>query len=402
MEEDHIEEATQPGQYLAYEREKKGFTIEDIAGKLHLSPQVIRALEEEAYDKLPELVYVRGYIRSYCRLLSIDPIPVLDMYTANLPREEVQLLEDLSPSSPVNENQQRLIMIWGSVAVVSILFILIMSWWQEDQPIAISLNEPPVLQEDTATQSNANDIDINEPPVLQEDTAIQSNANDIDINEPPVLQEDTAIQSNANDIDINESPVLQEDTAIQSNANDIDINEPPVLQEDTAIQSNANGIDIPDTLPEQEATQSIPGIETVPAKPIDLPLLEPTGIEIKEVDKESNAADEGNRPEQFDTEADTEFGNQQADEIGNISQPVTLVVMSSGESWARVRDGGGEIFIHRILPADYNKIFMVNLPLKFELGNASQVSIMIEGKDYDFSSQIRPSRAATFEVTELP
>ena len=381
MEEDHIEEATQPGQYLAYEREKKGFTIEDIAGKLHLSPQVIRALEEEAYDKLPELVYVRGYIRSYCRLLSIDPIPVLDMYTANLPREEVQLLEDLSPSSPVNENQQRLIMIWGSVAVVSILLILIMSWWQEDQPIAISLNESPVLQEDTATQSNANDIDINESPVLQEDTAIQSNANDIDINEPPVLQEDTAIQSNANDIDINE---------------------PPVLQEDTATQSNANDIDIPDTLPEQEATQSIPGIETVPAKPIDLPLLEPIGIEIKEVDRESSAADEGNRPEQFNTEADTESGNQQADEISNMSQLVTLVVMSSDESWARVRDGGGEIFIHRILPADYNKIFMVNLPLKFELGNASQVSIMIEGKDYDFSSQIRPSRAATFEVTELP
>ena len=390
MEEDHIEEATQPGQYLAYEREKKGFTIEDIAGKLHLSPQVIRALEEEAYDKLPELVYVRGYIRSYCRLLSIDPISVLDMYTANLPREEVQLLEDLSPSSPVNENQQRLIMIWGSVAVVSILLILIMSWWQEDQPIAISLNESPVLQEDTATQSNANDIDINE------------------------------------------SPVLQEDTAIQSNANDIDINEPPVLQEDTAIQSNANDIDIPDTLPKQEATQSIPGIETVPAKPIDLPLLEPIGIEIKKVDRESSAADEGNRPEQFDTgeavqrndpvnesspdvsvsqtlndsnfdtKADTESGNQQADEISNMSQLVTLVVMSSDESWARVRDGGGEIFIHRILPADYNKIFMVNLPLKFELGNASQVSIMIEGKDYDFSSQIRPNRAATFEVTELP
>ena len=342
MEEEHIEEATQPGQYLAYEREKKGFTIEEIARELHLSPHIIRALEEEAHDKLPELVYVRGYIRSYCRLLSIDPIPVLDMYTENLPKTENQLLEDLLPSSPVNERQQQLIMIWGSVAVVSIFLVLIISWWEENQPVAISINEPSVVQEDTATQSNAKDMGITGTP------------------------------------------------------------------------------------PKQETIQPSPSIETVPAGSITSPLIEPTEVEIKEVAREGDAPDEGNHSDKFDTEEavqkndpvnesspdvsasqtlnDSNFntGNQRSDAIDDISQPVTLVVMSSGESWVRVRDGSGDVFIHRTLPADYNKIFMVKLPLKFELGNAYQVSIMIEGKDYDFSSYIRPNKVATFEITEGP
>ena len=107
-------------------------------------------------------------------------------------------------------------------------------------------------------------------------------------------------------------------------------------------------------------------------------------------------------PAVSDTEADTELNGEQFNTINDTLQPVTLVVMSSGESWARVTDGSGDIFIHRILSEGYNKIFMVNLPLKFEFGNAHQVDLMIDGEDYDISSYIRSNKVAVFEVTELP
>lgn len=318
MEAQRIDEPTKPGQYLAYEREKRGLTIEDVARELHLSTHVLRALEEEAYDKLPELVYVRGYIRLYCRLLRIDPVPVLDMYTENLPKVEDQLLEDLSLSSPVNERQQRLIMIWGSVGVASIFLILIIGWWQENQQATSSLNGFSAAQEDNVTLSDVKDIEISDSP------------------------------------------------------------------------------------PKQAATPSASDVDTVPAEPSPLPLLEPIEIRIRKTDERAVALDEYMHSALPNAEADNGLANSQFNAIDNTLQPVTLVIMASGESWARVRDGSGDIFIHRILPAEYNKIFMVNLPLKFELGNAYRVSIMIEGKDYDFSPYIKPNRVATFEVSELP
>ena len=377
MDEEHIDELKKPGQYLAYEREKKGLTAEDIAEKLHLSPHIIHGIEKEMHDKLPELVYVRGYIRAYCRLLHIDPVPVLDMYTANLPQETDQFLEDLSSNSPINERQQKHIIFWGSVAVASIFLVLVMSWWQEPKDILIS--EPFVSQEEVApasmgepsvSQEDVFPISEREPSVLQEDvppisenepSVLQEDVPPISESEPPVLQEDVPPTS------AGEPPVSQEDVPPTS------AGEPPVSQEDAAEQSEASDIS-----PQQEAAQSSTDIEII------------------------NVPNDRIPPAVSNTESDTELNDERFNTINDTLQPVTLVVMSSGESWARVTDGSGDIFIHRILSEGYNKIFMVNLPLKFEFGNAHQVSLMIDGEDYDLSSYIRSNKVAVFEVTELP
>ena len=388
MDEEHIDEPKKPGQYLAYEREKKGFTIEDIAGKLRLSPHVIRAIEEEVHDKLPELVYVRGYIRAYCRLLHIDSVPVLDMYTANLPQEEDNLLEDLSSNSPLNERHQKNIIFWGSVAVASIFLALIIGWWQENRPTPSPLSEQPVSSED-AISTSVNDSPVSpedaaptlvdEPVVSPEDTAPAS------VGEPVVSPEDTA------PILVNEPAVSPEDTAPTL------VDEPPVSPADTAStvagetpvspEDATEQSELSDIPPQQETAQSpSPNTETM-----DETISETIDVPSDEIQPAASIVD-----------ADAELNDEPPNVIDDLSQPITLVVMSSGESWARVTDGNGDIFIERILSAGYNKIFMVNLPLKFRFGNAHQVNIMIDGKDYDMSSYIKPNKVANFEVTELP
>ena len=418
MDEEHIDEPKKPGQYLAYEREKKGFTIEDIAGKLRLSPHVIRAIEEEVHDKLPEMVYVRGYIRAYCRLLHIDSVPVLDMYTANLPQEEDNLLEDLSSNSPLNERHQKNIIFWGSVAVASIFLALIIGWWQENRPTPSPLSEQSVSPEDAAptlvdeppvSPEDAAPTLVDEPPVSPEDAAptlvdeppvSPEDAAPALVDEPPVSPEDTAptlvdepavSPEDAAPTLVDEPPVSPEDAAPTL------VDEPPVSPEDEAptlvgespvSPEDAIGqSETPDTPSQQEAAQSpSPNIETMG----------------ETMSENINVPNDEIQPAVSNAEADTELNNERPNAIDDVLEPVTLVVMSSGESWARVTDGGGDIFIHRILSTGYNKIFMVNLPLKFEFGNAHQVNIMIDGKDYDMSSYIKPNKVANFEVTELP
>ena len=418
MDEEHIDEPKKPGQYLAYEREKKGFTIEDIAGKLRLSPHVIRAIEEEVHDKLPELVYVRGYIRAYCRLLHIDAVPVLDMYTANLPQEEDSLLEDLSSNSPLNERHQKNIIFWGSVAVASIFLALIIGWWQENQPPTQSLSEQSVSSEDAiSTSVNESPVSpedaapalVDEPPVSPEDAApalvdeppaSPEDAAPTLVDEPPVSPEDAAPTL------VDEPPVSPEDTAPTL------MDEPPVSPEDTAPTL----MDEPPVSPEDEAptimgeTPISPDDTTEQSEIPDIPPQQETAQSppanndtMGETMSETiNVPNDEIQPAASNTDADTELNDEQPNAVDDTSLPITLVVMSSGESWARVTDGNGDIFIERILSAGYNKIFMVNLPLKFRFGNAHQVSIMIDGKNYDISSYIKPNKVANFEVTELP
>ena len=68
------------GSLLAAARKKQNRTVEEIADELNLSATQIRTIELDQSEGLPEPTYVRGYIRSYARLLGLDVDDVLDHY----------------------------------------------------------------------------------------------------------------------------------------------------------------------------------------------------------------------------------------------------------------------------------------------------------------------------------
>lgn len=80
-------EAAAPAGYgarLAWERQRVGLGVTDVAATLRLHPNQVRAIEQEDLTRLPELAYVRGFIRGYARVLNIDPAPILTDLNAKL------------------------------------------------------------------------------------------------------------------------------------------------------------------------------------------------------------------------------------------------------------------------------------------------------------------------------
>ena len=63
---------TSAGSLLRKGRERKGLEVKDVAHRLNLQQEIIHALEGDEYDKLPSSLYVRGYLRSYAKLVGID------------------------------------------------------------------------------------------------------------------------------------------------------------------------------------------------------------------------------------------------------------------------------------------------------------------------------------------
>ena len=78
MDEQPPELLKRPGEYLRDCRLKNEWSLEDVAGDLNLKVRVIEGLESGDYSELPERTYIRGYLRSYARLLRISEDIILD------------------------------------------------------------------------------------------------------------------------------------------------------------------------------------------------------------------------------------------------------------------------------------------------------------------------------------
>ena len=65
------------GALLREAREARGLSQADLARTLNLQVRIVEALERDDDSQLPGAAFVRGYLRSYARLMGMDPEPLL-------------------------------------------------------------------------------------------------------------------------------------------------------------------------------------------------------------------------------------------------------------------------------------------------------------------------------------
>ncbi len=154
------------GVRLRQAREKLGLTTKDVAAQMHLYPRHIEAIEREDFASVAAPVFVRGYLRSYARLLNLPPDPIVQYYEGlsetNPPPLKAFVIGDAAPASEADRSVR-----WIGYVVVLGSLILAAVWWmtegsfkfKEDDAVAslaaqASLQEPhPLETPATATQS---------------------------------------------------------------------------------------------------------------------------------------------------------------------------------------------------------------------------------------------------------
>ena len=119
-----------PGAQLAFLREKKGYTPEYVAEKLHLRIRLVELLEADIYDKLPQPVFVKGYIRAYAKLLGIAADPLITAFNA-LHGEERKTERTLWQSRREPSMHERLVR-WITGLIVLIVFVTLVFVWQSN------------------------------------------------------------------------------------------------------------------------------------------------------------------------------------------------------------------------------------------------------------------------------
>lgn len=123
-----------PGAQLAHIREKKAITREMVAAKLHFIEHTIELLEADAYDQLPEAVFVKGYIRAYAKFLGVASEPLIEAFNqAHSVDKPVE--RTLWQPRKASRFHEKMIRGFSGVVIVSVVVVFVSWWYQHNQMV---------------------------------------------------------------------------------------------------------------------------------------------------------------------------------------------------------------------------------------------------------------------------
>lgn len=152
-----------PGSQLREARHRANFSLEEVSAELHLNAETVRALEENCFEGLPAPAFVRGYIRTYARLLNLPPGPILEAYDRK-GFTAPTIVPDIArqPQAKSTDVPVRL----ATYLVAAGLVVMVVMWWQTREAPTAPLDEiaqaagPPVPAPPEPPASAASAVDF--------------------------------------------------------------------------------------------------------------------------------------------------------------------------------------------------------------------------------------------------
>jgi cytoskeleton protein RodZ len=124
------------GSVLREAREKRRLSINEVARKTKVTHSSLSVLESGDIDRLPPDVFVRGFIRSYAKMVGISDVEPLGLYQKAVDErrrtEEALVAQPRPPversESPEDEGQPQRKGIGLAVFVIIVLLLATITW----------------------------------------------------------------------------------------------------------------------------------------------------------------------------------------------------------------------------------------------------------------------------------
>jgi len=338
-----------PGEILREAREAKGLEQREVADQLRLRKQIIEALEADDYTTFSTATFIKGYLRSYAKLLDLDNTELFAAYKAKGFKEvESSQMQSFSRRKKHEESDNRLMLI--TYVVIIIVVALVIWWWQEPD---LGFNE------ETSDMQESSEVS----PVSSGGEA--DSVGGIEISNQPT---EPQIQPNEDEA-VLESEVEADDTNVAVES----------------VQDPANGVGESNDEPEAGNSESQP------------------------VNNES-AANDANDSQELSSEAAGQIENpvdnlaetpaeSAAVEVSSQSETVSasLVLEFDEECWVKIDDASGETQAVGVKAAGYRMPVPGEAPFSVTLCKPEAVNVSFNGNAFDMS-QFRTGRVARFTV----
>lgn len=131
-------EAQSVSTVLSTRREALGLTQREVADALFLAPTIISHIDEGRFDKLPNPAYIKGYLRSYARLVEVDGDRIVAAYEAEYDHPEEPELRDVSDEEVGPAAITGPVLTTGLAGLGVTVILVIFVWWivgSDEEPV---------------------------------------------------------------------------------------------------------------------------------------------------------------------------------------------------------------------------------------------------------------------------
>ena len=333
--------ADEIGTILREARVDAGVSLVEIAEMTRITKSHITALENNDFNKLPGMAYIPGFIRNYCKVVHIDPKPLIAAYkqTTNPERDKPVYKFPVQALVPKMAGS----MVAMFVVVAGLAGYIGWNFMQEDTS--------PIAQTASLDDSRLNDVmrfdqtEAVEPEILNPEPAPTAAISEIQPELKKQRSEETAPAS------IETADVAPEVEATAT----------PAAQKVQATSQPGGILKIEeDTVPAGQAQQTA----ALELSDTDQPVT-PASVNVDEAPLSQNS------------ETNLRGGAAQALQRNPMSE---IVISASSTSWVEIAKANGEIVVSKLLRKGDKFVATADTNLFLSTGNAGGINLTMGGQ----------------------
>jgi len=338
-----------PGERLQAARIQQGLSLDDVANRMHLSSSILEALEDNEFEEITAPIFVKGYLRAYSRIVSLDEDDMIDQYVHFYSEADPPISSISKTTSELSAADPRIK--WTTYIVVLIIGVLLAAWWwnkeqNEEAPISLDSQSPSL-----------------EEPARSDDAVVTSEIEAV--SEELIEAGETGAASTS-----------QAESVIAAE-----------VEPATAA-----------AVPEPSVAEA----EVVETEGVEVEVVETGAVETGAVETERQAvAAEVAAAGVVDTERESPETAQVApDETFRIAAGGSdkLKVVVHADTWADIKDATSYQLAYDLLRADNTLELTGQAPFSVFLGNGHGVEIIFNGEEIDVAPRVRDDNTARFKI----
>ena len=346
-----------PGERLQAARIKMSLSLGDVATRMHLSANIVEAIEDNNFEEITAPIFVKGYLRAYARIVSLDEDDMIDQYINFYSEEDPPISSTSNVASELSVADARVK--WTTYIVVLIIGVSLAAWlWNKEQS-----GEAPISLD---TQSSS----IEEPAKSDVDVV----SSEIEAVSEELIEADKTVETS---------------TSEPASVTAVEVE--PATSTVTQESSIAAGEVVESETVESETVES----ETVESEAVESEAVESEAVESEAVESEAVTGEvveaETGSPEttQVVRNAPTRIAPGGSDK---------LKIVVHADTWADVKDATSYQLVYDLLRADESVELMGEAPFTVFLGNGHGVEIMFNDEVIEVAPRVRDDNTARLKI----
>jgi len=214
-------------------RSRAGFTQKEVADQLFLTTSFIRYIDEGRFDKIPKPAFVKGYLRSYARVVELSGDEVVASFEASqLSSQDDIEIKDVTDEPMGSSTYTGPVFLTGAIGFAGVVIVTLLVW------LFSGSDETPVTSADIQAEAISDEVEALQLP----SRTITSTANDQQIGD--VAEGTGEISSDYGGVSVTESSLSDSDSSIPAE----------LMYEDEELAASFSSISVlPEELSEEQA-----------------------------------------------------------------------------------------------------------------------------------------------------